>query len=89
MVRDKYVLITAARNEEDFIELYNPAPDLAVDLSGWSLQGVGLAFPDVTILPADEHLVIVRDQSVFEADHGTGLPVAAEYSGSLGNDGEV
>jgi hypothetical protein len=72
----------------EFVELYNTSETLALDLSGWRVDGVALSLPPETILPPSSYLVVVRDESAFQALYGTGLFVAAQYDGQLDNGGE-
>jgi hypothetical protein len=51
------------------VEVYNPSPD-AVDLTGWRFQGEGstaYAFPQGSLLPGREYLVLSRDTLRFRA----------------------
>jgi len=53
---------------EDWIELYNPGK-VFVDLSGWSLKDNRddhtFIFPDQTILPPDQYIIVCRDTTKF------------------------
>ncbi|NIN35546.1 MAG: hypothetical protein GTO60_10845, partial [Gammaproteobacteria bacterium] len=39
-------------------------------------------------LGPDEFVVVVKNQSVFEAQYGTSINMAGVYTGSLANNGE-
>lgn len=71
----------------EFIEIRNVS-DTAVNLGGVRFtDGINFTFP-VTNLQPDGHVVVVADLEGFAARYGTGLPVAGQFSGSLGNGGE-
>jgi hypothetical protein len=74
----------------EFIELRNIS-DVPIDLTDVSF-GTGLTFdfPVNTTLTAGERLLVVRDQTAFEAVHGAGLPVVGEFADSsiLADSGE-
>lgn len=72
----------------EFVELYNPSPDEAVDLSRWRLQGVDLTIPPGTVLLPGAYLVVVRDDVAFRGTYGSGHFVAAQYPGRLAGGGE-
>ncbi len=73
----------------EFIELRNLSTTEAVDLSGWTLDGVGLVFAPGTILPPNAYAVVVEDLSTFQSTHGTSILVLADYPGQLDNGGET
>jgi hypothetical protein len=74
--------------DHEFVELYNPSPTEAVDLSGYRLDGVGLSFPAGTVILPDDYLVVVRNDPAFRAEYGSGRFVPAQYQGALDNGGE-
>jgi hypothetical protein len=76
-------------DEAEFVELYNPSPDEAVDLSGWRLRGLSLTLPNGAVILPQDYLVVVRNDVVFRAASGGGMYVAAQYDGKLDNDGET
>ena len=49
----------------------------------------GIAAALVGTLAPGARVLLVRNQAAFELRHGTGLPVAGEYSGKLDNAGET
>ncbi|MHC4655548.1 MAG: lamin tail domain-containing protein, partial [Planctomycetota bacterium] len=72
---------------EEFIELKNIGPDtLNLNLVRFT-EGIDFTFPDIE-LELNECVVVVKDQSAFEAQYGTSVNVAGEYTGSLANNGE-
>ncbi|MBW8038583.1 MAG: hypothetical protein FVQ85_01135 [Planctomycetes bacterium] len=50
-------------------------------------EGIDFTFPDIE-LGSNEHIVVVKDQSAFEAKYGTSVNTAGPYIGSLANNGE-
>ncbi|MGC8829041.1 MAG: lamin tail domain-containing protein [Verrucomicrobiia bacterium] len=72
----------------DYIEIYNPNPNIFVDLSGIQVKGTGYTIPDGTILMPLGYLVIVENINVFKSNYGDSLPVIGQYSGNLNNIGE-
>lgn len=74
----------------EFLELTNISAE-TVDLTGVHFSaGFDFAFADHTTLGAGDRVLVVRDRSAFEAEYGTGLPIAGEFQNGTGlaNDGE-
>ncbi|MHC4736489.1 MAG: lamin tail domain-containing protein, partial [Planctomycetota bacterium] len=72
---------------EEYIELKNIGPDtLNLNLVRFT-EGIDFTFPDIE-LDRDERVVVVKDQSAFEAKYGTSVNITGPYTGSLANDGE-
>ncbi|MHC4337129.1 MAG: lamin tail domain-containing protein, partial [Planctomycetota bacterium] len=72
---------------EEFIELNNIGPDtLNLNLVRFT-EGIDFTFPDIELEP-NECVVVVKDQSAFEAQYGTSVNIAGQYTGSLANNGE-
>jgi hypothetical protein len=72
---------------EEFIELKNTGlTTLNLNLVKFT-EGIHFTFPDMELDP-DECVVVVRNQSAFEAQYGTSVNIAGEYTGSLANNGE-
>lgn len=70
----------------EFVELYN-AGDLAVDLSGWSLVGVGdFVFPNGISLDPGGYLVIAEDIATMQSKFG--VVTLHQYTGSLSVEGD-
>ena len=74
--------------EKEFVELYNPSPTESVDVSGWTLDGVGLTIPYGSVILPNHYLVVVRNDVVFRAAYGSGHFVAGQYDGALDGSGE-
>ncbi len=79
---------TAAGDELEFLELYNPSAVEAVDLSGWVVTGVGLTLPAGSVILPARYLLVVRNDVAFRQAYGVGHYVAAEYDGKLDGGGE-
>jgi len=72
---------------KEFIELKNIGPDtLNLNLVRFT-EGINFTFPDMELDP-EEFVVVVKDQDVFEAQYGTSVNIAGQYTGSLANNGE-
>ena len=70
----------------EFVELLN-AGDVVVDMSGWSLSGVGdYVFPAGTSLAPGEFLVIAEDAATMLSKFG--VSTAHEYTGNLSVGGD-
>ncbi|MEJ6648493.1 MAG: lamin tail domain-containing protein [Akkermansiaceae bacterium] len=70
----------------EFVELYN-AGDLAVDLTGWSLVGVGnFVFPNGTSLDPGAYLVIAEDIATMQSKFG--ITTSHQYPGNLSVEGD-
>ncbi|MHC4113084.1 MAG: FN3 associated domain-containing protein, partial [Planctomycetota bacterium] len=72
---------------EEYIELKNIGPDtLNLNLVRFT-EGIDFTFPDMELDP-DEFVVVVKNQSAFEAQYGISVNMAGQYIGSLANNGE-
>ncbi|MHC4694519.1 MAG: lamin tail domain-containing protein, partial [Planctomycetota bacterium] len=72
---------------KEFIELKNVGSDkLNINLVRFT-EGIDFTFPNMELDPG-EHVVVVKNQSVFQAQYGTGINTAGQYTGSLANNGE-
>lgn len=73
---------------EEFIELVNTGI-AAINLNQVTFaKGIDFTFGD-TVLNPNQRLILVRNQPIFEARYGTGLPVVGQYAGALNNAGET
>jgi hypothetical protein len=70
----------------EWVELHNQMA-VDMDLSGWSIRGIGYDFPDGTILGGGEYLVIAADPEELAAAGGFADAIGP-YPGSLSNGGE-
>ncbi|MHC4642317.1 MAG: lamin tail domain-containing protein, partial [Planctomycetota bacterium] len=72
---------------EEYIELKNIGTStLNLNLVGFT-EGIDFTFPDMDLDP-DECVVVVKENSAFEAQYGASVNVTGEYKGSLANNGE-
>ncbi len=74
--------------DAEFVELYNPSPTEAVDLSGWELDGVALKIPPGTVILPSGYALFVKDDVQFRSIYGGSKFVAADYQGALKDIGE-
>jgi hypothetical protein len=71
----------------EFIELQNIGEE-AIELNQVQFtDAVEFTFPE-RVLAAGDVVLVVADEAIFEAEYGSGLPVAGVYSGRLSNGGE-
>ena len=86
----------AGTDEYEFLEFRNNAPH-RLDLSGVQIvAGVVFTFPQKTLLPIGEYILVVEEPSFFAnryqtpslAWHQPNLRVAGEWQGALSNSGE-
>ena len=76
--------------DAEYVELLNISTNAPLDLTGVRFTaGVDFAFPGGTLLAPTSRVLVVRNTTVFESLHGTGLPVAGVYSNALDNAGET
>jgi hypothetical protein len=75
-------------NPEEWIELHNKGTT-AVDLGGWSLEGVNFVFPTGTALPAGGYLVVARNAGALAQKWPEqAARIVGNFTGSLSNSGE-
>ncbi|MBK8732821.1 MAG: lamin tail domain-containing protein [Actinomycetales bacterium] len=72
----------------EYIEVANPSSE-SVDLSGWTLSGVGFTFQAGTVILPGARLVVVANDAAYRAAHPGSTNVAGQYSGRLADDGET
>jgi hypothetical protein len=80
--------VASEGDDHDFLELHNAGGE-AVDLSGWTVEGVETELPRGTVLPADGYLVLAADDPTLRADTGGGLFIPAQLGGVLEPGGEL
>ncbi|RIK84024.1 MAG: hypothetical protein DCC68_02405 [Planctomycetota bacterium] len=74
-------------DNDEFIELKNIGP-VTLNLDGVIFRnGIDFAFPAMTLAPG-AFVVVVANQSAFEAKYGPGINVAGTYTSRLDNSGE-
>lgn len=81
--------ISADRDDYEFLELQNIGGQ-AISLGGVGFAtGINFDFPELAVLAAGERLLLVRNRAAFEARYGVAPVQCYEYTGRLGNDGEL
>lgn len=80
----------ATGEDGEFIELMNPSTTESVDLSGWTIDGLGLTIQPGTVLLPRAQVVFVKHDTVFRQTYGqANRYVGGEYPGDLANEGET
>ena len=80
--------------DAEFIELINPDPNNAIDLTGWTLNGgVDFEFVPGTVIPPGDRAYLSPDRAAFRSrttgpSGNQGLFVIGNYRGHLNNFGE-
>ncbi|MEZ5092128.1 lamin tail domain-containing protein [Nocardioides sp.] len=75
--------------DTEYVELYNPT-DQAIDLSGWTLDGVGLTIQSGTVVLPGGRVVFVADDTAFRSVYNPGtVLIGGEFSGGLSDSGET
>ncbi|MES2572905.1 MAG: lamin tail domain-containing protein, partial [Verrucomicrobiota bacterium] len=73
----------------EFIELVNTGLT-TLDLGGAKFtKGIEITFPIGAMLAAGERVLLVSNEGAFEARYGLGHPIAGEYLGNLGDEGDT
>ncbi len=77
----------AGPGASESVELFNPSTTDSVDISGWTIDAIGLTFQPGTVLLPGARVVVVSNDVAFRQSHpGETRLVVGEYSGSLGTD---
>jgi hypothetical protein len=84
------LLYNPVGSEEDleFIELWNTT-GTGIDISGWSIEGIGFTFPSGSTVRKGEIFVVAKNPDVFASRFGSAFPIYGPYTGNLDNDGEI
>jgi hypothetical protein len=78
---------TYTNEDYEFIELRNSGTT-TLNLAGFTFtNGIDFRFTSGSLAPG-EHLVVVKNRTVFESRYGTNIRIAGQYTGSLDNNGE-
>ena len=77
-----------AGDDAEFLELYN-ASEQAVDLSGWSIDGVDLAIAPGTVILSGEYMVFTDNDVQFREQTDGNIVVGRQYDGGLSGGGET
>ena len=79
----------AAGQDAEFVELTNVSAE-SVDLSGWTLEGLGTTLQPGTVLLPGGRLVLVANDVVFRVTYPqAGVLVAGQYAGRLSDAGQT
>ncbi len=74
----------------EYVELANPSATESVDLSGWTIDGIGLTIQPGTVLLPKAQMVFVANDTVFRATYAPASRfVGGMFSGHLADDGET
>ena len=80
----------AGGDDAEFIELTNPSATESVDISGWTVDGIGLTIQPGTVLLPGKQIVFVNNDKVFRTTYpAANRFVGGEFSGDLSNTGET
>lgn len=82
------ILARATALQAEFIELYNPN-GYAVDVSGWTIDGIGSTLPQGAVIPAGGYLIGTSDISSFDGFASPYKTTVFEFPGDLANGGEA
>ncbi len=75
--------------DTEYVELVNPTPQ-AVDLSGWTIDGLGLTIqPGTVVLPGDRVVFAASDPALRAAYGPKTALVGGVYPGRLADEGET
>ena len=77
-----------AGDDAEFLELYNTS-EQAVDLSGWSIDGVDLAIAPGTVILSGEYMVFTDNDIQFRDQTDGNIIVGRQYDGGLSGGGET
>ncbi len=89
VVSEIYYNPLVANDTSEYLELQNISSSI-IDLSGLSFTGITFTFVNGATLSPGARVVVIKDLAAFEAEFGTGRPVAAGlFTGALDNAGET
>jgi hypothetical protein len=77
-----------AGDDAEFLELFNPTSQ-AVDLSGWTIDGVALTINFGTVILPGQYMVFTDADTQFREQSTGNIIVGGEYSGGLSGGGET
>jgi hypothetical protein len=77
----------SSTNSDEYIKLSNDA-STAVDISGWTIEGINYEIPAGAVIPAHSSIYLLRDDVGYRAGHSSVL-VAGQYDTDLGDGGAL
>lgn len=80
-------IVADANNANEYIKLTNSA-NTAVDISGWTIEGIDYALPAGAVIPSNSSMYVLRDDINYRTGHSSVL-VAGQYSTDLGSSGTL
>jgi hypothetical protein len=83
------IMYNPAVANAQYIELYNRSPNIAFDLSGWLLQGVGYTFPAGSMIGPNSFLILAANRQAFATAYGPTNLVFDTFPGNLPATGEL
>jgi regulation of enolase protein 1 (concanavalin A-like superfamily) len=72
-----------------YVELYNTSSNIAFDLSGWQLQGVGYTFPAGALIAPKTFLVLAANRAAFASKYGATIRLFDTFSSPLAGGGQT
>ena len=75
--------------DAEFIELYNSSATESVDLSGWTIDAVGLQIEYGTVILPGQYLVMSDNIAGFHSQFAGNIFASQQYSGGLSGGGEL
>lgn len=73
--------------DAEFLELFNNSTE-SVDLSGWTIDAVGLKIAYGTVILPGQSIVFTDNITRFQAEYSGNILVGGQYSGGLSGSGE-
>ncbi|MET0579119.1 MAG: CotH kinase family protein, partial [Ilumatobacteraceae bacterium] len=73
--------------QSEFVEITNPTAE-SVDLSGWTIDAVGLTIQGGTVLLPGASIAFVSSDTAFRSQFGPSRFVGGQYTGNLSDTGE-
>ena len=77
-----------AGDDAEFIELFNNSNE-SIDLSGWSIDGIGLTVEYGTVILPNQYIVFTDNMPQFRNQYPGNIFVGGQYSGGLSGGGEA
>ncbi len=77
------IMYSPAVPNAEYVELFNNSPNVAYDLSGWQLEGLGYTFPAGALISPGSYLVLAANRPAFAAAYGATRLVFDTFSSTL------